>query len=234
MTNVIPQSINDFLIEIRFSPNAKILDYRGQWAEAISQHMELSEWQIQENRLDIFDKEQARRFFVSYRNAGALIRNSSTRNYFSDQVNKFLKYLFEQKSFGDKLNVERFGVRGRFATAFSGSFEELLNLYSTKFITIRPEALKVINAKIVDIGMPIDFSTNNGNINSASGPMAKSQLSKIFDREKNLPEVALYFEFDYWVRPNVTIIAKDILNKTKTFSGEVWDLNENLCSVISG
>ena len=80
------QTINEHLLEIRYSPNPKILDYRGTWAESVSKFMELSEWQIVENRFDVFDKEQTRRFFVSYKNAGALIHNSTTRNYFPDQA----------------------------------------------------------------------------------------------------------------------------------------------------
>ena len=87
MADITSRSINELLLEIRYSPNAKILDYRGTWAETVSKHMELSEWQIQENRFDVYDKQDTKRFFVSYRNAGGLIRNSTTRNYFSDQIN---------------------------------------------------------------------------------------------------------------------------------------------------
>jgi len=232
MTDSILESINNFLIEIRYSPNAKILDYRGTWAETVSKHMELNEWQIQENRFDIYDKQNIRRFFVSYRNAGAQIRNCTTRNHFPDQVNKFLRYVFDQKAFGSTLFVERFGVRARFGTAFNGTYEELLQRYTTKFITINPDAQKLINGKIVDVGAPIDFSTSIGNIKSTSGPMPKKQLQSVFNNEDNLPDVALFFDFDYWVRPNTTLTDKEILSKTKLFSGEVWDLNEKLSSLI--
>jgi len=65
--------------------------------------------------------------------------------------------------------------------------------------------------------------------------MPKEQLTKIFGGENNnLPDVALYFEFDYWIRPNSILTDKEILTKSKTFSGEVWDLNEKLCSLILG
>ena len=35
---------NEFLLEIRYKPNARILDHRGDWAERISEHMRLPRW----------------------------------------------------------------------------------------------------------------------------------------------------------------------------------------------
>ena len=62
--------------------------------------------------------------------------------------------------------------------------------------------------------------------------MPKKQLQEFFKDEDNLPDVGLYFEFDYWIRPNATLSDKEILTKTKLFSGEVWDLNEKLSSLV--
>ncbi len=50
--------LNAHTLEVRYKPNPKILDYRGTWAELISNHMNLSEWKIIENRIDIYDKEK--------------------------------------------------------------------------------------------------------------------------------------------------------------------------------
>jgi hypothetical protein len=234
MTGAADRIINEYLLEVRYSPNAKILDYRGTWAESVSKFMDLRQWEIVENRFDVFDKEQTRRFFVSYRNAGALIHNSSTRNYFPDQANKFLRFLFDQKAFGDSLLLERLGVRARFATSFDGSFEELLNRYSTRFLTINPKVHELMNATIIDIAGPIDFSTKNGKINTSSGPMPKEQVAQAFSHEKDLPDIALYFDFDYWIRPNTTFPGKEILDIIKSFSGEIWDFHESLISLILG
>jgi hypothetical protein len=48
--------LNEHVLEVRYKPNPKVLDYRGTWAESISDHMKLPEWRIVENRIDIYDK----------------------------------------------------------------------------------------------------------------------------------------------------------------------------------
>src|SRR5438445_7505171 len=67
--------VTDHVFEVRYKPNARFLDYRGQWAELIAEHMKATEWRITENRLDVFDKSEARRFFLAFRNCGATIRD---------------------------------------------------------------------------------------------------------------------------------------------------------------
>ncbi len=48
--------ISEAVFEIRFKPNPKVLDFRGVWAEQISKHMNLSEWRIDTNLIEIHDK----------------------------------------------------------------------------------------------------------------------------------------------------------------------------------
>jgi hypothetical protein len=62
--------ISENIIEVRYKPNPKLLDYRGTWAEMISTYLELSEWKIVENRFDVFDKDKSKRIFVSFEMKG--------------------------------------------------------------------------------------------------------------------------------------------------------------------
>ena len=89
-----------------------------------------------------------------------------------------------------------------------------------------------INAKLIDIAGPLDFSTNEGRLNTLSGPMPKDQTAQILKFEKDPPEVSLFFDIDYWVRPGTSLADKEILSKVRDFSGEVWDLHERLRSII--
>ena len=229
-------TISEHILEIRYAPNPKILDYRGTWAEMVSQLMGLKEWRITENRIDVFEIDESRRAFVSFKNAGVVIHNSPTQNYFPDQTNKLLRFLLEQKSFGNPLFVIRLGVRSRFATTFAGSFKELLERYSTRFFTLTLEAKNAFNAEIIDIGFPLNFSTNLGKINTNSGPMEKDQLEKIFrfEEKENLPDVALYVDLDYWIRPEKLLEGKDILKIIRTFAEEIWDTHERVRTLILG
>ena len=128
--------------------------------------------------------------------------------------------------------VHRIGVRAKFATNFGGTFDELLQRYSTRYITLNPDAYAAFKAKLVDVAGPLDFTTNEANIKTLSGPMSKEQVSQAFNLEKDPPAVALFFDLDFWVRPESSLSDREILNKVKFFSGEVWDLHERLRSLI--
>lgn len=45
-------SHNEYIFEIRYKPNPKVLDLRGSWAEVITKRMEFEHWSISNNRLD--------------------------------------------------------------------------------------------------------------------------------------------------------------------------------------
>jgi hypothetical protein len=225
-------TIRESVLEIRYTPNSKILDYRGTWAELVSSLMVLSEWRISQNRIDVFDKEETRRGFVSFKNAGIVIRNAPTRDYFPDQANKLLRFLFEQKPFGNPLWLGRIGVRTRFATAYEGDFNSLLGRYKDRFLNISPEALNTWGAEIIDIGGPVNFRTSQGYLNSMSGPMRKEELKRFFDFEDNLPEVALYFDLDYWKEPKSLIEGREAMRIVKLFAEESWDTHERLRTLI--
>ena len=63
-------TLNEQIVEIRYQPNAKVLDWRGRWAETMAAKLELPHWRIVDNRLDIHDKDEDRHCFISFRNAG--------------------------------------------------------------------------------------------------------------------------------------------------------------------
>jgi hypothetical protein len=228
------KKINEQIVEIRYRPNAKVLDYRGTWAEMLAEHLSLTEWQIIENRFDVFDKDNSRLGFVSYKNAGFIVHNSPTKNYFSDQANKFFRFLFDQKPFGDPLFIARVGVRSRFATEYNGSFEQLLELYSSRFLTLTPQAKTALAAKIIDLGGPIDAETALGKINSRSGPMSKQQIKEFFEFEDSPPDVAFYLDIDYWQKPECQVASKDLLATLRRYADENWDRHERIISLVLG
>jgi hypothetical protein len=59
-------SLSETVLEIRYRPNARVLDHRGAWAEIISAHMSLPQWNIVENRVDIHSKDKSQHVFVSF------------------------------------------------------------------------------------------------------------------------------------------------------------------------
>ena len=123
--------LNEHILEVRYKPNPKILDYRGSWAEAISDYMTLSEWRILENRIDIYDKENKDHAFVGFRNSGFVAHDTPTKHYFPDKAVRFFKYLLSLDGFEKSPYVERIGVRSKFCKEYEGSFDELRDKYTS-------------------------------------------------------------------------------------------------------
>jgi hypothetical protein len=228
------KSINEYVFEIRYKPNARILDHRGTWAELISAHMSLPEWRIAENRVDIFDKENKNHCFVGFKNSGFVTRDSPTANYFPDQVVKFFRFVLSLEGFGKTLSVERIGVRARFLTPYSGPFVELVEHYTNRYLKLTEAAQVALAAKLVDIGGNLNFVDSHGNFNTVTGPMARDQISQFFEWKENLPSVGLYFDVDYWLKPKKPLSESEILKHIGSFSKESWERHERICKVVMG
>jgi hypothetical protein len=130
------------------------------------------------------------------------------------------------------LFVERFGLRHRFASSFAGSFESLRERYYTHYLTLTEAARQAISAELTDIGGPLNFKDKHGNFNTMSGPMRADQLKEFFARESEYPEVSLYFDIDYWLKPNKEVSGDDILRMIKTLSQEGWTRHDRIRSLV--
>ena len=196
--------------------------------------MNLPEWRIIENRVDIFDEATEDHAFVGFRNAGYVAHNTPTKNYFTDKTFKFFKFLFELKGFDKTLFVERIGVRSRFCQAFEGSFEDLRDKYTSNYLTLTDTAKKVIRAEVLDVGSTINFADEYGNFNTVCGPMVKEQISEYFRGNENYPDVGLYYDIDYWLKPEKKMDAKDILSGIMQFAISSRKRFEDMSELILG
>lgn len=231
-SNEMTHPINEHIFEIRYKPNSKVLDHRGIWAEKLSKHLELSEWQILENRVDVYNKENKLRVFVGFRNSGSVCFASPTSTYFPDKTKKFFRFVLDLDGFEKSLFVERIGVRSKFCSPFSGSFDELRDRYATRYLIPTKEVMNAYDAKLIDIGGPLNFADKHGNFNTMSGPMPKDQIQGFFNQEVDFPEIGFYFDIDYWLKPNKVVENKDILNMISVFAREAWSKHEKITNLI--
>jgi hypothetical protein len=227
-----PFSLTEYITEIRYTPNPKILDYRGTWAEKIKVLTGLPKWRIDQNRVDVHTEEDTARAFVSYRNAGYVIQDSPTRNYFPDQANKLFRFLLQEEAFGKNIVVPRIGVRFRSATSFSGSFEELLDRYMKRYLVLTPQAKEIFGGRAIDIGGSINFSTQLGKLNTTIGPMEEQQLKQFFPTRKSVPSVALYVDLDYFKEPESEMESRDVVFLVKSYSESLWDIQDRVATLV--
>jgi hypothetical protein len=207
--------INEHILEVRYVPNPKVLDYRGSWANALAQALGLPKWNIVENRLDVFTEDRNLRVFISFKNFGVVVQDAPTQNYFTDQTQRFLKHLLELTGFDHPVRVERYGVRLRVATPFHGSFEDLRDRVAQRYLSVASGAVDAIGstAKLRDIGAPLNFTDEIGDFDSHCGPMVKAQLEQFFKGRKNLPGVALYYDIDYFTKPDEAVSDQRLIGR---------------------
>jgi hypothetical protein len=227
--------VSEHIFEIRYSPNSKILDLRGLWAELISKHLPLSEWKIIENRIDIFDKDDNNLAFVTYRNAGIKSYNPPTENYFLEKAVKFFKFLSDLEGFDKPLFVERLGVRAKFVSKYDNDFDSLVKLLTTKFINLTMKSKSAINADLINISTSLQLKDKVGNFNVMSGPIKNDQIKAFFNRDESLyPEVGLFYDIDYWSKPNQTMSTVDIIKAINNFYSAILDRHKEMINLVFG
>jgi hypothetical protein len=226
--------INEHVLEIRYKANPKILDFRGAWAEGISNHMDLKHWRILENRVDVFNDNSSLHAFVGFKSAGFVAQDTDTKDFFSNKAVKYFKYLFSLDGFGLDIYVRRIGVRARFAQEYKNSFEDLMTKYSQNYLRLTEEAKKAINAELVDIGGPLNFKDKEGNFNTMSGPMKSEQLQNLLDGREKLPEVSFYYDIDYWITPDKILNEREIIRTVKAFSLSTWERFSATSKIVLG
>lgn len=228
--------VTDHVCEIRFRPNARMLDYRGQWARFVAEHMNMSEWLVRENRLDVFDKADTRRFFVGFRNCGLTIKDAPTETYFVDHATKFLKFVLEFDVMDKPLLVERLGVRLKSYRAFNGDFAALMDLYTKRILPITPAGMQALGGKLLDIGGAINMSDDVATYHTMSGPMPIEQAKSILNRDEahEFPKTGVYMDCDYWVKPQKEMSVADITGTARRFAERAAQRVDALYTLVTG
>ena len=205
-------------LEVRYRPNPIVLDHRGEWAEDLAAHLGLSEWQIVENRLDVFSTDRQDHAFVSYRNAGMVIQNPPTGNYAGDKSVRLLRRLLSYSGFGDPLFVERIGFRLRQAVPMDASFEDLVAQLATGYVRMSPELESAVaDGRLVDLASPLNFSDRVGRFNTNVGPMRREEFKQHFRRHESLPETGFYVDIDYWEQPKRSMPGAELVGRVSSF-----------------
>lgn len=224
--------ISEHLLEVRYKANAHVLDLRGEWAAAISAEMELPHWGIIENRIDIFSKGNTERAFAGHKNCGYIVFNPPTPNFFPDRAGRFLSFLLQRDGFQCPLHVLRLGVRSKFITPYGPGFDDLRDRFASRYIGLKEQARELLDATLIDIGAPLNFADALGNFNTYAGPMQKKQMTDFIERNVDFPEVGLYFDIDYWRRPQAAMNEREIIGLMKSFASTAWERNQKLSELI--
>ncbi len=225
---------NQYILEIRFRPNPRMLDKRGEWAEFLLQQMDVINWRIDKDRIDVFSETGDIRAFISFRNTGLIIYDAPAVDYFANLCSKLINFVFSLEEFGNSFTIERVGARGTFCFPYEGSFDELVNRYSTRFINLTDKGNDAVGneAKIVDIGSPINFSDKDGKVNIMGGPMMKNQFPQLFERNEIFPDVGLFLDMDHWLEPKRKLDKGELDGIIRNFGTLIWNRKARISKLI--
>lgn len=205
--------IREFIYEIRYSPNPKFLDFRGDIAQELVQRFDMPHWRIGENLAEAYNGENnpddgSEKYFLSFRNAGLVMRGVDDRSIFYERTKDHINFLFSlRKIFKDNdYYITRIGMMSKYVTAYSGDFSALLDKYQTYFITPKQSFIDCFDANLTDISGVINLETRDGvKIHSRSGPMEKAQIKTFFPNQEVEFDLGLYFEIDAFIEPNQVV-----------------------------
>lgn len=244
MSLILDNLFSEQIFEIRYSAIPQILDYRGQLARIFSAVMNLDHWRIDTNRVDIYNdlKVDTERVFISYKNAGGIYKCDHKQhplpsNFFYDKTNKFITNLYNQKFITSEINIFRVGVRARYILPSTNDFKELSRIFTTKFCSLTPGAIKAFNAELIEIGCPIVFKTDAGILHTLVRPLTKNQILEQLPyldiiEKYEIPEVAIYIDIDYWKEITKKITDKDLQKICRKYSLEIQTILTNLNNIF--
>ncbi len=230
---------NDQTFELQLAPKSTILDRRGEWTSILSAKLELAEWKVAENQIDVFNKGDTEHVRVTFKEVGCTLVDA-TRDQFLQKAETVLQTVFSLPDFPEA-HVRRMEQSSRFGTPFKGSFKDLLKKVRERYADLKPEAFTALavdeqTTSFLDNGAPYYFEDEHGTLHTYCGAMERKQLKKFFryKDEDDLPPVALYFGHQYFVEPDAVWGVEEAVSQTKLFALEAWARHQRVRKLIVG
>ena len=112
------------------------------------------------------------------------------------------------------------------------AFDELLARFISKYGGPKESADRLLGGKLQDILLVLERADSLGNFRCNSGPMPRAQLSQFFQDRKDMPEVSLFFEVDYWLRPSKPLSHDQIIAQIREFADAGWSKFEVIRELV--
>jgi hypothetical protein len=227
---------NDFTVELRYKPNPRMLDHRGNWAALLSNRLDLDKWVIGTNTFDIYDEPLTQRATVAFNRCALTMMDVTEYENFFARAAKLLTTLFELPDFGKRPWIRRLGVKPRFCTPFDGGFDRLMKHVRERYFDLKEGAMDAIGAavELTDVGANLNMKDDCGEFHTLCGAMKREQSKVFFDYRKqdDLPPVGLYYEIDYFVEAEKEMQDEEIVSTTEKFAREGWLRHQRVRKLI--
>ncbi|MDO8505040.1 MAG: hypothetical protein Q7S48_00440 [bacterium] len=226
------KTLTKHLCEIRFKPDPKILDKRGEITGALSD-VTFPNWKIANNRIDFGNnKDLFAAAFFSYRNLGTSSCFPHNSKYFVDITKEFIK---KSWIFFPNNNTMRVGVRSSVLVDLSKNFKDYFEAYKKNISVFTKKNL--FKAELVDVGLNLNFANGDEYFNITTGPMEREQTKIFFDEnpDEDLPNTCVYVEVDYFKKDfKPSVKQKDIFKIIDDGISKSEEISSSITSIILG
>ena len=218
------KKISNHIIEIRYKPDSRMLDKRGEIAQGLLSAT-FEHWDITNNRIDLSNSKNPNiTAFFSFRNLGVA---SSYPNKISDFLKTAQAFIKSAWNFFPNNTITRIGVRSAFLIE-TKDFKKAFDGYRNKFLKLSDNDIKEFGGDLIDFAFPLNFMDGENNFNVMTGPMEKGQSIGLFKGEKDIFDSGIYVEIDYFrteFSPHMIVKrAIELLNQGTKKAEELADL----------
>ena len=183
------------ILEIRYPAAASLFDNRGEIATYWQWKDDLSEWQISNNQVTVFNKSNTKFLRVGLRNAVVVYELPESQKAFLDRAEEFVLYILETLQ---PKSLERVGLR-IILVSERKHFKLLVNNIRKRLLSLTEADWAIFGGPPDDVGFPLVLTLEEYKVNFNFGPMAKDQLAGYFESnevKERLPAVCLFCDFD--------------------------------------
>jgi predicted nucleic-acid-binding Zn-ribbon protein len=211
------------VFEIRYFPLFQFFDNRSKilgnlFRDPKTKNNNFEHWQLRDSRVDFFDADQKRVFFVSYQNCGYQCQDPPSENYSKDQILKYMTLTSEV--IGEDIEeVQRVGFRETRVLPVD-DLQNTKKLLREGFVRTDSPFFAALDSKLTDFTLlPLVFQRGEHNFQITLGPATKAEAQLRVGDISDLPEDALFLDVDYFslkpdfkngLRPSIS----DFLNKS--------------------
>jgi len=217
----------EHVLEVRHEALGTFLDVRGQVADYVRRAKFLPHWKIDANVVNFRDEQNTIKTegaFVGYKNAGYVVLNPQTRNFFTDRASAFWRLLLSNPTY-HLPEPTRFGMRTKVFVPSSLAFEQINKAMFESMFT--EKARDLFGGTEKDLQFTIDLTEAEFNVRVIGGPIHKNEAPQFFQfKDDDLKKCGLFLDIDCFKTVDLELDAVPKLLSDSV--GRMWEKAEKI------